>query len=112
MALPFIAGLAVGAGVALLFTKQKQIKETLMKNPLSANLSENLQKGFNEGVNQSKKVTNKALQAMQNGLEKTSQALKKLESKQEVALDAKDSPVVPKMRKTRAKKAKQEPKKD
>lgn len=65
MALPFIAGLAVGAGVALLFTKREQIKETLS----NGEFSKNLQKGFNEGLNKGRKLSNKALQYAKSGLE-------------------------------------------
>lgn len=57
MALPFIAGLAVGAGVALLFTKREQIKEKLS----SSDFSQNIQKGLSESINKGKEISNNAL---------------------------------------------------
>lgn len=64
MALPFIAGLAVGAGVALLFTKREKIKETLS----NGEFSKNIQKGFNESLDKGKELSSKALQYAQSGL--------------------------------------------
>ncbi|MCI5969364.1 YtxH domain-containing protein [Helicobacter sp.] len=57
MALPFVAGLAVGAGVALLFTKREQIKQKLS----NSELSENIQKGLSNSINKGKEISSNAL---------------------------------------------------
>lgn len=76
MALPFVAGLAVGAGVELLFTQRKKIKESFENHTISADLQKGLDKG--------KEVSHKALQCVQSTLEKTAQSLKdKIESKED-----------------------------
>lgn len=45
MALPFVAGLAVGAGVALLFTQRRKIKESFENHTINADLQKGLDKG-------------------------------------------------------------------
>ena len=64
MALPFIAGIAVGAGVALLFTKRKQVKEALSDSAVC----ENIQKGVQEGLDKGKELSTKALQYVRDNL--------------------------------------------
>lgn len=64
MALPFIAGIAVGAGVALLFTKRKQVKEALS----NSTVCENIQKGVQEGLDKGKELSTKALQYARDNL--------------------------------------------
>ena len=58
MALPFIAGIAVGAGVALLFTKRKEVKEALSNGAVC----ENIQKSVQGGLDKGKELSTKALQ--------------------------------------------------
>ncbi|MBX7491418.1 hypothetical protein [Helicobacter turcicus] len=57
MALPFIAGLAVGAGAALLFTKREQIKEKLS----SGEFSQSIQNGLSKSVDRGKEISSNAL---------------------------------------------------
>lgn len=59
MALPFVAGLAVGAGVALLFTQRRKIKESFENHTINADLQKGLDKG--------REVSHKALQCVQIG---------------------------------------------
>ncbi|TLD83569.1 hypothetical protein LS70_005310 [Helicobacter sp. MIT 11-5569] len=72
MALPFIAGLAVGAGATLLFTKREQIKKTLN----NGNISKNIQKGLSEGLDKGREISIKALNYAKTSLENTGKAEK------------------------------------
>ncbi|WP_026944440.1 hypothetical protein [Helicobacter rodentium] len=56
--LPFIAGIAMGAGAALLFTKRKKVKEALNNSAVC----ENIQKSVQVGLDRGKEFSTKALQ--------------------------------------------------
>lgn len=65
MALPFIAGLAVGAGISLLYSKRDEVKKALDS------------KAFKDNVKKGKELSNKALKGIKDTFNEVSPKIKK-----------------------------------
>lgn len=98
MALPFIAGLAVGAGAVLLWTKNKEVKEFLSNNEV-----------INESLDKGREISTKALQYAKDGVSKASQNLQEMKDKFTSKVDSEEEI---QNNKTRAKRVQKTTKKD